>query len=229
MEIHRIGDCFSIRSLNLPWHEVLHLGQRQSILKGKQWNETDQNQQFSYLQHGHVQLITYSTSGSDRILLNIYSGCIFREVLHLNPSVHHPVRLVAKSDCVIVNFPMRLLRDKEFIATHPHLMSNLVQSLSIKAGAFSSQIFEEELRPSVLVCRHLFSLYQHGGANSMVNPNMSQSELALTLGLHRSTVSRVLKELRSADIVGRFTRCMLEVNNPAELLRLCAFSGSQLH
>lgn len=229
MEIQRIGDCFSIRSLNVPWQEVLHLGQRQCISKGQQWDDADQKQEFSYLQQGHIQLITYSTADTDRILLNIYPDCIFREVLYLNPSAQHPVRLVAKSSCVVVNFPMSFLQNIDFITTYPHLISNLVQSLSIKAGAFSSQIFEEELSPRVMVCRHLFSLYQHGGGTAIVHPNISQSELALTLGLHRSTVSRVLKELRQVGILGRFTRCVLEVNNPAELQRLCAFSDSQFH
>ena len=224
MNIQRIGDCFSIRGLNLPWQEVQHLGRQQSVPKKTQWDDTDQSQYFSYLQQGHVQLITYSVAGNDRILLNIHDGCIFREVLYFHLSAQHPVRLVAKSKSTLVNFHTSLLQDRQFITTFPHLLSNLVQSLSIKAGVFSSQLFEEALSPQTMICRHLFSLYQQGGAKNIVNPNMSQSELALTLGLHRSTVSRVLKNLRQAGIVDRFTRCVLEVNNLPELKSLYKYT-----
>ena len=74
-------------------------------------------------------------------------------------------------------------------------MSNLVHSLGAKAGAFYSQITESvELDPQTQVCRYLHRLADERRTR-VVNPGVSQSELALVLGLHRSTVCRIIRTL----------------------------------
>ena len=94
-------------------------------------------------------------------------------------------------------------------------MSNLVHSLGAKAGAFYSQITESvELDPQTQVCRYLHRLADERRTR-VVNPGVSQSELALVLGLHRSTVCRIIRTL------GHFTRCSLEILDREALAELC--------
>ena len=111
--------------------------------------------------------------------------------------------------------------DPEFVRRHPALMSNLVHSLGAKAGAFYSQITESvELDPQTQVCRYLHRLADERRTR-VVNPGVSQSELALVLGLHRSTVCRIIRTLRDRGVLGHFTRCSLEILDREALAELC--------
>ena len=90
-------------------------------------------------------------------------------------------------------------------------MSNLVHSLGAKAGAFYSQITESvELDPQTQVCRYLHRLADE-----------RRTRLALVLGLHRSTVCRIIRTLRDRGVLGHFTRCSLEILDREALAELC--------
>ena len=52
-------------------------------------------------------------------------------------------------------------------------------------------------------------------------PACPQSELALVLGLHRSTVCRIIRTLRDRGVLGHFTRCSLEILDREALAELC--------
>ena len=100
-------------------------------------------------------------------------------------------------------------------------MSNLVHSLGAKAGAFYSQITESvELDPQTQVCRYLHRLADERRTR-VVNPGVSQSELALVLGLHRSTVCRIIRTLRDRGVLGRFPGVPLR-SSTAKPSRSCA-------
>ena len=185
------GPVFRIRDLNSPWRSVLHLGQRQMVGKSYQWEDDPETSTFSFLEKGRVRLLNLSETGKERIVLYIEPGCLFREIVLLHVSPSHPASLVALEPCEVYNFP--LLDDAEFVRRHPALMSNLVHSLGAKAGAFYSQITESvELDPQTQVCRYLHRLADERRTR-VVNPGVSQSELALVLGLHRSTVCRIIR------------------------------------
>ena len=182
--------------------------------KSYQWEDDPETSTFSFLEKGRVRLLNLSETGKERIVLYIESGCLFREVVLLHVSPLHPASLVALEPCEVYNFPRTLLDDAEFVRHYPALMSNLVHSLGAKAGAFYSQITESvELDPQTQVCRYLHRLAEERRTR-VVNPGVSQSELALVLGLHRSTVCRIIRTLRDRGVLGHFTRCSLEHPRP---------------
>lgn len=214
---------FHIRDLNAQWRSVLHLGTRQKIPKGHLWDETHKSTSFSFLEKGRVRLLSFSGAGKERIVLYIYPGCIFRELLFMHVSPQHPASLMALEPCEVINFPRKLLHDTAFAAEHPELMLNMIHSLAAKAGAFFSQITETaELAPMAQVCRYLYRLYESRLAGDTTTAGCSQSELALLLGLHRSTVCRIISELRTQGVLGAFTRHHLEILDPQTLSHLCA-------
>lgn len=49
---------------------------------------------------------------------------------------------------------------------------------------------------------------------------MTQQELALLLGMHRTTLTRILCRLRESGVLGRFTRHELEILDRARLAEL---------
>ena len=189
--------------------------------KSYQWEDDPETSTFSFLEKGRVRLLNLSETGKERIVLYIEPGCLFREILLLHVSPSHPASLVALEPCEVYNFPRTLLDDAEFVRRHPALMSNLVHSLGAKAGAFYSQITESvELDPQTQVCRYLHRLADERRTR-VVNPGVSQSELALVLGLHRSTVCRIIRTLRDRGVLGHFTRCSLEILDREALAELC--------
>ncbi|MDR1776233.1 MAG: Crp/Fnr family transcriptional regulator [Desulfovibrio sp.] len=222
-KISREGYCFTVRELNTPWEEILHLGSRQVVPKGFQWQWKQDNPIISYLSKGRVRLLFVVSAGTEHVLLNIKAGCIFREILFMHNSPHHPVYLVAMTECVVHNFPLSMIKSKNFITTYPHLVANLFDSLSFKAGVLTNQIQEERLSPKEMVCRFLYKMCEARPGGSANPERMCQSEVAFTLGMHRSTVARILKELRDQGILGKFTRHVLEIFDMKALFRLCNF------
>lgn len=211
------GPVFSIRELNGVWRTVLHLGTRQHFPKSHCWMEDVDTDTFSFLNKGKVRLSSLTESGQERMLMNIEGGCIFREVGMLRIPSRHPANHIALEPCEVYAFPKALLHDEQFVRTYPTLLSNVVQSLAIKAAAFFSQLSETtQLEPREQVCRFLQRLADKRTALRF-NPGISQSEMAHMLGLHRSTVCRVLRELRNEGIIGRFTRLDLEILDPDRL------------
>lgn len=211
---------FTIRELNSPWREVLNLATRQVCAKSHCWIDEGVGSTFSFLHRGRVRLVNVMESGQERILLDIEQGCIFREVPVFHVSLWYPGNFLALEKCEVYHFPRSLLEDEAFIRAHPVLMSNLVRSLGIKAGAFFSQISESShLSPQEKVCRYLRRLADQNAGRARFAPGVSQSEMAETLGLHRSTVCRVISELRDEGVIGNFSRRNLEIFKPDALCR----------
>lgn len=213
------GPVFRIRELNSPWRSILHLGQRQVVKKSWQWaNAADT---FSFLHRGQVRLRNRPEHGKEQILLRIEQGCLFREVPFLHVSPLYPALFEAVEPCEVYDFPRAWLQDPKFAHDYPDLVCNLISSVGIKAGAFYCQLTERaEQSPKALVCRYLHRMMRDR-AQPCFNPGISQSNLASHLGLHRSTVCRILKELRESGILGRFTPCNVEILNPEALGALC--------
>ncbi len=205
---------------NSVWREVLSLGARQCLDKGQRLIDSSDNDNFSFLHKGLIRLSSLGENGNERIFLHIGAGCIFNELgcMHIAPL--STASFLAMEPCEIYQFPRRLLQDRDFTLRHPELMMNLVQSLMLKAGAFFGQIEESVgLSPENLVCRYLARLQSEGSGH--LRPRFSQSDLALALGLHRSTVCRILHDLREKGVLGEFTRTRLEILDKDALLQLC--------
>ena len=209
---------FTIRELNSPWREVLHLASPQVCAKSHCWIEEGMGATFSFLHRGRVRLINVLESGQERILLDIEQGCIFREVPVFHVSLWCPGNFVALERCEVYHFPRRLLEDEVFIREHPVLLSNLVRSLGIKAGAFFSQVSEaSHLPPREKVCRYLRRLADQHVGRPCFAPGLSHSQLAETPRLHLSTVGREIRALREEGVIGDFSRRHLAILKPEAL------------
>lgn len=221
--IRHENNIIFIREQNSAWREVLHLASRQNIAKGSRWVDYGHVESFSFLDKGMMRLSSLDRNGNERIFLYIGQGCIFNELGVLNGPGNAPfssAALFALEDCEVYHFPQSILYDEAFTIRHPALMMNLVHSLARKAGSFFSQLDESAgLDPETQVCRYLYRAVDEEMHNG--RPRFSQTELALALGLHRSTVCRILRQLRDEGILGEFTRHKLEIKNREALWRLC--------
>lgn len=218
--VWRENNVIAMHEQNSIWREVLSLGSHQRMDRGRRWMETSSEGSFSFLDKGLIRLSSLGENGNERIFLYIGSGCIFSELSCMHVAPHSTASFLAMEDCDIYHFSSNLLTDENFTLNHPTLMMNLVQSLIQKAGAFFGQLDESAgLSPENLVCRYLFRLQEDDDGG--FRPKFSQSDLALALGLHRSTVCRILHDLRERGILGEFTRTKLEILDRKALQELC--------
>ncbi len=217
-------NVLAIQELNGIWREVLDLGRHETVKTGTCLYEVPlgKEEYFSFLDKGMLRLSCVSHNGMENILLYICDGCLFKELSWVAPNA--TAEFFAMEDCEIWNFPHDLLLNKEFTVEHPLLMINLVQSLMQKAGAFFSRQTEHyELSPEEKICRFLMRIDEM--AAGAQQPVFTQAEMAKALGLHRSTVCRILRELRIEGIVGRCTKTHLDILDRKALRGLCNFSA----
>lgn len=148
-------------------------------------------------------------------------GVIFGETVFLHQSIDHFHSIQTLSECEVVAFPKILLEDVEFCRKYPHLILNLVKSLGIKVGSLFSQIYDSNLFDAKRqICRMIAHIWREQGENETINPNLSQSDMANLLGIHRSSVCRVVRQLRDEGIIGRFSKTRLDIINAETLLEL---------
>lgn len=219
-EYKRSRAVFSIKEINSPWREVLHLGERKSIPRNSDISII-YNDLFFFLDHGTVRLTGISEDGHERVVMIMEEGVIFGEATFLHKTPDHLHAIKTLSPCEVIAFPKQLLEDEEFCKQYPHLILNLVRSLGIKVGALFSQIYDTNLFDiKRQICRMMAQLWREQGEGRNINPNLSQTDVAHLLGVHRSSVCRIIRELRDQGVIGHFSKTRLEINNAEELLAL---------
>ncbi len=209
--IEKSNDVFTLHENNAPWRAVLNLGHIQEIPKDFVWHNNGEQQTFSFLEKGTIRLYCHTFSSRERIILQVGSGCLFREAGLLYTGQRYTIRQEALEPCVVYNFPASLLHNDAFIKEHPALIINLVSTLGAKLGAVIS-LLAESLKPSpeVMVGHYLFNFIKTP-PEQRIQQGISQGELALCLGLHRSTVCRVLRGFRDEGVIGKVNRSTIEV------------------
>ncbi len=213
----KLDNVFYQEELNSVWREAMHLGTMQTLPKGYKWNPDPNVEHFSFLNKGSLRLSCYTATARERIVWHVGAGCIFREISYLHPEyldfgLYSAIQMTLEP-CEVCNFSGKLLHDPEFIKQYPHLMANMVHTLSFKTSSLLVQLVHS-LRPNpeIMVANYLLKLSELAGSLRFA-PHISQSDLALTLGLHRSTVCRVLQTFRNDGVIGTFTAKNLEIFN----------------
>ncbi len=210
---------FSVEGINSVWERVLDKAVQISLPKAHEIEANNPNY-FFFLLKGSVKLSCLSEGGQERVVMRIGPGTLFNEVSHIHTSLLQSHSLHTLEESVVARFPKYILEDENFFRQHPELACNMIHSLGIKAGAFFSQLFDSGLlEVSTRVSRSLYQLWQENGESESFSPGLTQSELASTLGVHRSSLCRVIKALRQQGVIGKFTKTTLEILDPEALSR----------
>jgi len=209
---------FRIRKLNAPWREITKLGERKVLPRHHELGSPE-GETFFFLNRGSLRLSCIAEDGQERVVMIMEEGVIFGEITFMHKSSVHFHSLRTLSECEVFIFPNTLLDDVDFCRQYPHLILNLVRSLGVKAGAFFSQIYDSNLLDARgQICRMLSHIWREQGKAEAVNPDLSQIDMANILGIHRSSVCRVIRELRDEGVIGRFSKTRLEVLDPETLM-----------
>ncbi len=212
LALQKNSSVFHLHEMNAEWREVLHLGRKQLIAKGHRWHDalTEQTT-FSFLNSGAIQLNCHNSSMRERIILHLGSGCLFREAAVMYEGQRFSVSQLAIEACEVYNFPANLLNSNDFTAKYPHLINNVLHSMGVKLGATLSLLAETLKSSPEAMVSHYLVRHAHNVAQEIHAKGISQGNLALTLGLHRSTVCRVLANLRTLGIIGKVNKSTIEI------------------
>lgn len=219
----------TVTGLNRIWQRLLPLARIRKFPRGSLLDISANldfrgKPGFYYIMSGKVRLSYMDQDGNERTILYAGPGSLMNI-----PSIMADDLADTFARCIgetqIAIFDAELLASEDFVARNPDLMLNLVQSLCVHLVIHTQRLAESYLANTLgQVCRWVLELAQHNGGRTRLVPNITQQELALLLGIHRTTLTRALARLRKQDVLGKFTKSSLVITD-MEKLRQIAGQG----
>lgn len=212
----------SISGVNNVWAKLLPDAKRRIFARGSVLDVARDitiqgHPGFYYIVSGLIRLSYIGLAGEERTILYAGPGVLLNvPTLLANDSDDTLATCVETTEIAI--FDAALLHDVEFARNNPELMLNLVHTLCSHLVIHSQRLADAALENTISrLCRIIREL---APGRTSANPNITQQELALLLGIHRATLTRSLSRLRRMGVIGKFTKKELEVLNPALLEEL---------
>ena len=205
----------TVQNLSRCWEEVLHLGIREQYRKGSIFSFTGSRQgNFAYVRKGRLACL-HSNRKEKRIIIFVENGSLFNETYAISGYCEATPTHHCQTDVELYSFDKELLLSKEFFLKYPHLIRNCLFSIAYKLASYDAiHNVVGSMSPIERVAWYLCSLYKYKGTLNM-EPNLTQMEVAMLLGLHKSSMTRVMKILKEKCIVSRFTKsqiCISDIN-----------------
>ena len=206
-----------VENLSPVWENFLNLGERYFLQKGTSFSPPVDVQTFCFLRRGRICSKHIYYGGSERYTLFLGRNVLFRETyMKAGFCWCNPIHLCLE-DSEIYVFPSKLISDKDFLVKYPNVINNFFYSVSVKLSLYDMIL-------AITGCRMIFEkvsfwIYNcYKIKNSHVfNPGMSQMELAMLLGVHQSSINRVVKELKDMNIIDCFTKNKIHVIDEKKL------------
>lgn len=210
-----------VRGLNTPWEAALPLAKRLNYKKHQTIDISNRTRPFFYyILSGTVRLSYLGENGEERTILYAGPGTLMNVPTIVADDAGNS-SVLCTEDVEIACFDPALLTDRSFASTRPELLINLVHSLCVHL-VIHSQLLGESSHVSSLqrVCQVFLEMSRWHGGRSRFAPGMTQQELSTLLGIHRTTLTRILLRLKEAGVVSRYSRRELSILNPDELKSL---------
>ncbi|MDL2307215.1 Crp/Fnr family transcriptional regulator [Desulfovibrio sp. OttesenSCG-928-C06] len=202
------------------WEALRHLGTEATFETNAIIADGNVAPELFYLHKGTVKFIALSRDGQEKVLYYCPPGSIFGEGPAIIQSTLAHI-YVAMEKCVVYKFDFyKILPILQ--KDHPDNMYSLLYAIAYKATMHARNISTLTLLDSeTQVARTLYGMIISSGGNRKIRPAITQQEIANILGLHRTTLTRILSGLKRDGILVKYTKNTLEVTN-VELLREAA-------
>ena len=111
------------------------------------------------------------------------------------------------TDVRLIEFPIAILHDDEFIRAHPSLISTAMATLSLTIIVFFNALTALQMNDiQGKLANFILGVMKKSNNSCELQPSITQHELACLLGVHRGSLARALKQLRDAGIISGFTK-----------------------
>lgn len=196
-----------LSNINEKWNEILPSFHITQYKKGREIQTT--SDYLLFLEKGIIKTSFITFSGLEWIFIFQKQGCLFNELAIFNNKIKF--QYTAHTDIIIRQIPRSFIESIEFIQNYPELYVNFIETLALKES-ISYSYFSDLAYASAKsrVCQALLALLKGQNAKDF-NPELTQAEIGAMMGLHQTTVARVIKELRQENIIGTFTKKKLQI------------------
>lgn len=219
--------CYSpwIKSRNIIWEQVLHLGQRLRYSKNAVVGGNGEYVgSLQYLYKGRIKLCRLTAGGIEKILFYIEKGNLFGEVPFWSGSLMDGT-FIAMEECEVYAFSRQCVKD-EIVRHYPALIVNLLEGMANKSQILSRQACDiANLTNRVSRILVFAAEREHvigKAAKAVAVKGISQQELASILGVHRVTINHAIGQLKRQGIVGEMTKSRLVILDYERLLELAS-------
>jgi CRP-like cAMP-binding protein len=213
-----------ISARNRLWQRVLPLGQRRSYAKGTEILGHGRAVDFLYyLNDGLVRFSNTNAQGNEKVLWYIEEGNLFgaSPFFYKKPIKNTSSQLVAVEDCDVYLFSRSCVYN-EIFPNHPDLVADLLESmaykiaLAINRGNDSASLLNR-------ICKIFVYLLERDGlvateGEAVCNIKLSQTELAVILGVHRVSLHNALVVLKRIGVIRSLTRNRLVIGKLERLI-----------
>lgn len=220
-QVENVTHPIWLGDINRPWEEVLHLAAFRTFRKGETLCFPEEDvQHFFYLSKGAVRSLKKDENGQERLILFMRSGTLFNDIIAIS-NCSRGTYYVFYENAEVWIFDKRSVMTRDFARNHPHLMLNLIGSLGLKGVILTSYTCEmQSLSTMAQLCRLFCTMEKNSEQRTF--SGITQQEIASVLNVHRSTVSRLLRELKQRGILTKYTKNELII---ADMGRLCALAA----
>ncbi|HPH96764.1 MAG TPA: Crp/Fnr family transcriptional regulator [Anaerolineaceae bacterium] len=210
------------------WPSALHLGIRRRIPRGSEIFEPEaQTKGIFFITEGMVEIYLNTLQGPEQTLYFVGSKCIFGEVSCFVSGETSEASVRAREDCTLYFFSLETLQGP-IARQFPNLLLELVQAAAYKIRGYSVLLHDSrENDQTVRVVKMILNLISYKGLKPgkdekrvILKPGMTQNDVAHLLGVHRVTVTKVIKTLKDKGIIKQFTRNKLEILDFPSLCRI---------
>lgn len=210
------------------WQNVTYLGNRRTFPKGYQILDLETQLNGIYLvMEGSVEVILYTLRGPEKVLFYVGSGCIFGEVSCFVSGDRDDASVRARSDCILYFFSRDVL-EGTIASQYPHLLIEMIQATSYKLRMYSVLLRDSlSSNPFLHVCKMLVYLVRfkgielpQGQKQVVIQPEMTQNDIAKLMGVHRVTVTKAIGQLKEMGIVRYFSKHLLDISDFPALCQL---------
>lgn len=209
------------------WGEVTHLGVKRQAPKGA-WvlGANDTAEGVYYIQEGVLEIMLNTQRGPEKVLYCVGKGCVFGEVVCFVPGATEEAVVKARTDCKLVFFNRETI-ESTIAQQFPHLLIELVKILGHIVRMYGIHL-QDSLNLDFLtrVCRFLVYLVEfkaaevQGRKRVVIQADITQSDMARLLGVHRVTITKAVKKLKELGILKSFTKKELEITDFPGLCKL---------
>lgn len=195
------------------WESVIHQGTKVTIRKGQSlYGKGETVHGIYYLSRGILRLISYDDSGKEAILLYVTEQNLIGESAYFNMMPVYAM-YTAVEDSELYFFSKDILKNRILVNNQP-LIDTLLNFMSYKVGVLlhhQCEMVNSDVRGKV--CRLISDIARYNGYTRHINPHITQNEMALILNIHRSTLNRIISQLRSEQVLDRFTKRHIVIND----------------
>lgn len=205
--------------MNRCWEGLLSYGTRATYGKGSIIPHRESNS-FYYLEDGIVGIFYTSSCGKERLTLLIHSGCIFNEA-RVASGLEADGYFICMKKSIVWRFPKKLLEDPLFICNHPQAIANLIASMGTKI--LTHYIFLAEMGTGSHekhLCRFIMALWRENSCDTSFPCHMTQQQVASLLGIHRTTLARMVRSLKERGVISAFTASRICIEDPEALAEI---------